>query len=191
MIYALLIFWHAFFEVIPIDYPNLDKDEHSTLVLELVIEKDTFLNSEPILLTARVQNKSQSTIYVPKSFVVTSNLLPNGESGTISGGGLIKFQVQPISPWLQLHIENTSLVEPVKFIKLKPNQTYDFKYDLGRHFKTMNQLGSEDDSLQIRTQKSYLIQATYENIWEYKKQPSQTFKGKIQSNQLSIFLKQD
>ncbi|QHT67421.1 hypothetical protein GXP67_12660 [Rhodocytophaga rosea] len=88
------------------------RENKPILSIELVAEKDTLIFSEPINLIAILKNTSNKTIYVPHNFSVTSNLLPNGLSDKIYDGAIINFDIQPVSIWTKLYIENVIVTEP-------------------------------------------------------------------------------
>ncbi|QHT71556.1 hypothetical protein GXP67_35280 [Rhodocytophaga rosea] len=191
MIFTYLLFWCTLFQVSSWKITHI-QEEGQVLLLELEAEKDTFLYSESLLLTARVKNIGKQPVYLPIDFSVVSNLLPNGASGTIFNGGVIQFRVQPISTSSVLYTENLIRIEPRDFIKLPPQQSYDFKYDLNIHFMKINRFLSEDDSLlPIESGKTYQIQASYENSWNHKKRVKNNFKGKLHSKPITIYLKEE
>jgi hypothetical protein len=192
MIFSWLIVWGSLFQINLIDYQEAFlRANNPVLSVELVAEKDTVAYSEPINIVINLENISDKTVYIPHNFSVVSNLLPNGLSDKIYDGGIIQFDIQPVSECTKLFTENVVVSEPQEFIKLKSGQSYEFKYNIGLHLQAINDWKDEDDCLSIRMGKTYRIKARYENVWEYKKRKNQSFIGIVQSNEITIFLKKD
>jgi len=159
--------------------------QSSTLIVELLTEKDTFYLNENLILNVRLSNPNSTNIFIPDTFNVSSNICPNGLEENTTGGNIF-FNLQPISKWCQITIEELVLIESMKFIELKTNSSKTFSYDFGKHINKL--LLIDCDSLGIKTDKKYTIgieYSFYDTREKYSREKN-IFTGKVKSNLIEI-----
>ena len=185
-IFFILILCVSLFGIATIQNPKSAEE----VVVRLSAEQDTFLYPGPIQLKIAVINKSKDVVYIPKVFSLTSNLYPNGVNNREDNGARINFEIQPVSKWQVMHIENLSSSQPLDFIKLRSSARKDFIIDIEPHLKQFIQTDLSD-TVGIALNKVYQVKVKYQNLWRYQRKPEQTFIGEEISNQVTIYLKQE
>ena len=173
-------FIHVFLTLISISSYGQQVD------IRIKTTKDTFSISEPINIQVTVINNSAKSIFLPADFYVTSNLLPNGLENPISGFNL-NFEIEPVSNWTAVHIENTSLILPRDFLKIRPKKSRTFTYDIGKHIRYINKRLTTD-SLRISTNLTYTISTQLNNSWKDKKHEEKSLIGKYESGVLNLYI---
>ena len=156
--------------------------------IELVKESDTLYSDRPYQLYLKIKNISKKAIYIPKEVDLISNLYPNGED-IIWDGGIADLNIDPMSAWAAIHVENTIESEPQKFIKIKPNASVKLPLvDLSSHIQRFNEsIDSED--LKIKSDTVYKLQVSYKNSWKKKGREEQSFVGNATSQEVTVYIK--
>ncbi len=154
--------------------------------LNIYSKSDTVKLSNQLLIEIEIKNISEGPVYIPHDFFVTSNILPNGLENNVRGF-YVHFDIEPVSSWATIHIENTARSNYNEFIKLKPKGTKTFSYDLNRHIKYHHDRLSTD-SLKVPLNTKLTISAQFFNNREKPKREDKTATKKTLSNDLNIVL---
>ena len=162
----------------------LYKNDNLSLTISAVA--DTFILGDKMFLEAKIINNSKKPVIIPKNYSLTSNLYPNGNSNDrLFKGGLFKLQIDTVSQWTAIHIEEMFITKETEFITLKPDSSTRFKIDVGDHINSYNQETS-NDSLKIKSGSFYTLQLTYssgiDNI-------QNEFKGHLVSNKVRMVIR--
>jgi hypothetical protein len=157
--------------------------QSNSLLVHLSSEEEVFYVNESLVLSIKLTNPSKTSIYIPDTFNVSSNICSNGLEEFISGGNII-FNLQPISDFCSLFIEDQTIVPIDNFIELKPNYSYTFKYDFGKHINKVNYL--DCDTLGIKLNEKYTIRTEYIYYNNLVRNDKVFYSGKAESNVLEL-----
>ncbi|PTB97101.1 hypothetical protein C9994_04335 [Marivirga lumbricoides] len=154
--------------------------------LQLESNSDTIRISEPLIIDIHIKNISDKAIFLPSDFFAISNILPNGLENNIRGF-YIDFTIEPVNSWSTVHIENTARSDYTQFIKLRPNDTAKFEYDLNQHIRYLNSK-LQTDSLKVPLNTELSISSHYYNSRLKPKREDRTATATVESNKLNIVL---
>lgn len=160
------------------------REENKQLELKLKVSKDTFDISEKLILSVSLKNISRKILYIPDTFSVTSNFYPQGIDATKWNGANIHFEVQPISSWAGIYVENMYVIDVKKFIKLYPLQEIVLQYNIREH---LARFYGENEKAYLQSNKKYTIKCYY--FYNGKKYKSKMFFGKTNSDSSKVYLK--
>lgn len=132
--------------------------QSNKLTVELKSNRDIFYENENLVLNVKLSNPNLISLYIPDTFNVSSNICANGLENVVTGGNIF-FNLQPISNWCSLVIEDMVLVENEKYFEIKPNSSRTFSYDFGKHINEI--FPPACDTLGIKLNVKYSIQAEY------------------------------
>lgn len=154
--------------------------------LKIETDSDTIRISEELIIEIQIENISDKAIFIPSDFFVTSNILPNGLENNVRGFYL-NFNIEPVNSWSAVHIENTARSNYTEFIKLRPNETEKFEYDLNQHIRYLNSR-IKTDSLKVPLNTQLSISSKYYNSRTKPKRSDRTATSTIDSNKLQVVL---
>ena len=137
---------------------NFTFGQSNTLIVELKSDREVFYESENLVLSVKLTNPNLISLYIPDTFNVSSNICANGLEHVVYGANIF-FNLQPVSNWCTVVIEDMLTFEANKFIELKPNSSRTFTYNFGKHLNEI--LKVDCDTLGIKFNKEYSIQAEY------------------------------
>ncbi len=166
---------------------EITNELNQAIGIELISKGDTLNLGQSFPLFLTIINQTPKPIFVPEKIDVISNLYPNGLNETWDGA-LIELILHPTSGFSSIFQENTTLVQYVKFKKIKPNTSIElFICDLQDHIKSYNDL-IDSDELKVETGRHYTLEVKYMNSRLRKRKERMTFIGESKSYQTKFYI---